>query len=139
MEAFGRATGAMFDEVMANGRAEILPDEERKMFENLFQDLMDGFLLETFRVSLEASFPKAMSCLESTAVQLENGEGFKLDDLAKGMATCGVEETHAYKMVMDAIELQLIHVANGEEIGGIAKPFLDRERTEEHDNKSQSD
>ncbi len=131
MEAFGRATGAMFDEMMADHRSNVIPDEERAMFDNLFYDLMDGFLLESFHLDRAAVFPKSMSCLESTASQLENGEGFKLDDLAKGMATCGVEESHAYKMVMDAIENRLIRIANGEDIGGVVKPFLDRQKVED--------
>lgn len=130
MEAFGRATGAMFDDMMADARSDIILPEQRAMFDNLFYDLMDGFLLENFRLEKDASFPKAMNCLESTAIQLENDKGFKLDDLAKGMATCGIEESRAYKMVMDAIERRLIRVANGEEIGGVVKPFIDREKAE---------
>jgi hypothetical protein len=131
MEAFGRATGAMFDDMMADVRSNVIPPEQRAMFDNLFYDLMDGFLLEQFHLEKGAAVPKAMDCLVTTASQLENGEGFKLEALAKGMATCGIEESHAYKMVLDAIERKLIKVANGMDIGGVVKPFIDREKSED--------
>ena len=131
MEAFGRATGAMFDDMMADVRSNVIPPEQRAMFDNLFYDLMDGFLLEQFHLEKGAAVPKAMDCLVTTASQLENGEGFKLEALAKGMATCGIEESHAYKMVLDAIERRLIKVANGMDIGGVVKPFIDREKMED--------
>lgn len=133
MEAFGRATGAMFDEMMADALSSSIPIERKEMFENLFFDLMDGFLLETFRVDEEADFPKSMSCLEGTAKQLENDEGFKLLDLVNGMATCGIEESFAYRMVLEAVEKKLLRLTNSRDIGGVVRPLIDHEKVDDEE------
>jgi len=130
MEAFGRAAGAMFDELLADQKSSVQDLEQTKILDTLFYDLLDGFLIERFRTSKDVSFPKSMQCLVDTAQQLENGEGFKLEDLAKGMASCGIEESHAYKIVMDAIDDDLIEMANGdvpEKTENVSALFVDRE------------
>ena len=114
MEAFGRATGAMFDEVLANGKSAIINAEQTKILDTMFHDLLDGFLIETFRTSKDVAFPKKMKCLQTAAQHLENGEGFKLSDLAREMSTCGIEESTAYKIVMDAIDEDLIEIVESE-------------------------
>jgi hypothetical protein len=126
MEAYGRAAGAMFDEIVVSTRTFQITEEQAKLFNNLFLDLMDGILIERYELKKGVSVPKSMDCLVSTASQLQNGEGFRLEDLARGMATCGVEETFAYKMVMDAVHDGMLAVANGEEMDGISMPFIDR-------------
>lgn len=136
MEAFGRAAGAMFDEVLADSKSTVEDMEQTKILDTLFYDLLDGFLIERFRTSKYASFPKSMKCLEDAALQLENGEGFKLEDLAKEMATCGIEESHAYKIVMDAIDDDLIEMANGnapESTDNVANLFVDRKISDSDD------
>jgi len=110
MEAFGRATGALYDEILADTKVGLIDPSQTEIFDTLFYDLLDGILIERFRTSKDASFPKSMECLVNAAQQLENGEGFNLEDLAAGMATCGIEETYAYKIVMDAIDENLIEV-----------------------------
>ncbi len=130
MEAFGRATGAMFDELLADQKSSVEDLEQTKILDTLFYDLLDGFLIERFRTSKDVSFPKSMQCLVDTAQQLENGEGFKLEDLAKGMASCGIEESYAYKIVMDAIDGDLIEMANGDvpdKTENVSALFVDRE------------
>jgi hypothetical protein len=114
MEAFGRATGALFDEILADSRVRLDDEAQTEVLDTLFYDLLDGFLIERFRTSKDTEFPKSMSCLVNTAQQLENGEGFKLEDLAKGMATCGIAESYAYKIVMDAIDDDLIQIVENE-------------------------
>ncbi len=136
MEAFGRAVGAMFDEILADQKSSVEDLEQTKILDTLFYDLLDGFLIERFRTSKDASFPKSMQCLVNTAQQLENGEGFKLEDLAKGMASCGIEESHAYKIVMDAIDDDLIEMANGDvpdKTENVSALFVDREISDADD------
>jgi len=111
MEAFGRATGALYDEILADTKVGFVDPSQTDIFDTLFYDLLDGILIERFRTTKDATFPKSMQCLVTAAQELENGEGFKLEDLAMGIATCGVEETHAYKIVMDAIDDNLIEMA----------------------------
>ncbi len=114
MEAFGRATGAMFDELLANQNAAVIENEQIKILDTMFYDLLDGFLIETFRTSKDVAFPKNMRCLQTAAQHIEHGEGFKLDDLAREMATCGIEESRAYKIVMDAIDDDLIEIVESD-------------------------
>lgn len=138
MQAFGRATGAMFDEILAEQKSTTVDNEQTKILDTLFYDLLDGFLIERFRTNKDVSFPKNMRCLETAAHQLENGEGFKLEDLAKGMASCGIEESRAYKIVMDAIDEDLIEIADEEKTDVISGPFTDH-FTQEHDEHSESE
>jgi hypothetical protein len=130
MEAFGRAAGAMFDEVLAEQKSAVVDMEQTKILDTLFYDLLDGYLIERFRTSKDAAFPKNMRCLQTAAQHLENGEGFRLEDLAKEMATCGIEESHAYKIVMDAIDEDLIEIADVEMTDEIAGPFTDHVKPE---------
>ena len=133
MEAFGRAVGAMFDDQYAQVRSATMIEEHYRILENLFYDLLDGFLTESYRINKKVAFPKEMKCLVTTAEQIEGSEGFRLEDLAKGMATCGIEESHAYKLVMDAIEDNKLEVVNGHiPDGRISGPFMDH-RTAEDD------
>ena len=136
MEAFGRAVGAMFDDQYATARSEVMSDEHYRILDNLFYDLLDGFLTESYRISKDVSFPKQMKCLVETAQQIDRTEGFRLEDLAKGMATCGIEESHAYKLVMDAIEDNKLQVVNGHiPDGRISGPFMDRRSVEDDEDE----
>lgn len=126
MEAYGRAAGAMFDDIVETSRTFRITGDQAQLFNNLFLDLMDGILIERYHLKEDASLPKSMDCLASTAGLLEKGEGFRLEDLAKGMASCGVEETFAYKMVMDAVDGGMIRVSNGENANGVTSPFIDK-------------
>ncbi len=138
MEAFGRAVGAMFDDQYAEVQSTTMDEEHYRILENLFYDLLDGFLTENYRISKDVVFPKEMKCLVSTAQQIEGGEGFRLEALAKGMATCGIEESHAYKLVMDAIEDNKLEVVNGHiPDGRIAGPFIDRRTMEDSDEEDE--
>ena len=100
----------MFDESLAEQKSTAVDNEQTKILDTLFYDLLDGYLIETFHTSKGVVFPKNMRCLETAVLQLENGDGFKLEDLARGMATCGIEESYAYKIVMDAIDDDLIEI-----------------------------
>ena len=125
MEAFGRAAGAMFDGLFEDPQSTVLDPETLRMFDSLFFDLMDGFLLQNYRTRTEISVPREMKCLQASASRLPQDKGFKLDELAKGMASCGVEEAMAYKLIMDAIEKSLLVKTEGSK-DEVSAPFVDR-------------
>jgi len=125
MEAYGRAAGAMFDDVFASPQSRVLSPDTLRMFESLFNDLMDGSLLETYKTSTETSIPRQMKCLQSAASRIRSSDGFRLDELAKGMTSCGVEEAMAYKMIMDAIERNMLVKTTASE-GEVSAPFVAR-------------
>ncbi|MFW9849613.1 MAG: hypothetical protein ACFFF4_10740, partial [Candidatus Thorarchaeota archaeon] len=107
MEAFGRAVGAMFDEALARTPTEIQDDKTEQLFTTLFTDLMDGEFLAPYRKRASVSFPRNMKCMNYVVRNMDHPD-FTLDELARGMAMCGIEEGEAYLQVMDAIELKLI-------------------------------
>ncbi len=112
MEAFARAAGAMFDESVALAPTHELEAHEEELFTSLFMDLMDGELLTAYKLREAARLPRSMSCLSSVVDRMEKKE-FTLDQLARGMAMCGIEEGEAYLQVMDAIDNDIIEPANG--------------------------
>ncbi|MGQ4911824.1 MAG: hypothetical protein ACP6KW_06590 [Candidatus Thorarchaeota archaeon] len=126
MEAYGRAVGALFDESADTSKPRGISREQTQVLTNLYFDLMDGFLLEKYRLNHKTPAPKSMKCLVTTASQLESDDGFRLEDLARGISTCGVEETFAYKMIMDAVEDGMLTVVNGEVKNGIESPVIDK-------------
>ena len=108
MEAYGRATGAMFDDMFSEEVPHSLDQETTDLFEGLFVNVMDGFLLKPFKKVQNGGYPRKMKCLVRTVEHLDAESGFTLDQLVKGMSACGIEETHAYMMIEEAIEEDLI-------------------------------
>lgn len=121
MEAFGRAIGAMFDESQVIAPTEVLDERQTTIFTSLFMDMMDGEFLTAYKKREAVKIPRHMSCLSSVVGNMEDDE-FTLDELARGMAMCGIEEGEAYLQVMDAIENDLIHPANGSKPIGSLEP-----------------
>jgi hypothetical protein len=128
MQAYGRAAGAMFDEIFSDTPSEIINGDTYRLFESLFMDLLDVRLLRPYRRNESVEFPRSHKCMEITMPLVVDEEGFRLDELAKGMASCGVEEGRAYILVMEAIAKGLIESTVLDETGAV--PFIDREGTE---------
>ena len=66
MESYARAAGAIFDDLFANPQNEVLDPETLRKFDSLFNDLMDGSLLQTYRTRAQASVPRQMKCLKAS-------------------------------------------------------------------------
>lgn len=111
MEAYARSCGAMFDDVLGDVRGQILEPETVKALDSLFYDLMDGNLLTLYKRRFDTAFPRRLKCLQATASFIERPDGFLLGDLAKGMTSCGIEESHAYKLILEAIESKILVTA----------------------------
>ncbi len=112
MEAFGRAVGAMFDESLAIAPTQVVDEPTEQIFSSLFMDLMDGEFLTAYKKREAAKLPRSMSCLSSVVGRMED-DPFTIDELARGMAMCGMDEGEAYLQVLDAIENEYIQPANG--------------------------
>jgi hypothetical protein len=104
MIEFAKAVGFQFDDLYDTIPAEVLDDETTIQFEYHFDNLMDGKLLKKFRMAEHGKFPRALKCVQKRFEHLEATDGFDLDDLAAGVASCGLEEARAYKIIMDYIE-----------------------------------
>ncbi|RDE10813.1 MAG: hypothetical protein C4K49_12515 [Candidatus Thorarchaeota archaeon] len=108
MEAYARSCGAMFDDLLGNVQGQALDEETVKALDSLFYDLMDGDLLALYKRRWEAALPRRLKCLQATASFIERPDGFLLGELAKGMTSCGIEESYAYKLILEAIQNQFL-------------------------------
>ncbi len=122
MQAFGRAAGAMFDEMFAENPTEVIDEDTKQLFYSLFVDIMDGDLLRPYTLKADAKVPRTMSCLIETIPRVEEDGTFKLDDLAIEMTRCGIDETDAYIQVLDAVEGDLLEKKDLE--ADRATPFI---------------
>ncbi|MHA2323454.1 MAG: hypothetical protein ACXACG_17635, partial [Candidatus Thorarchaeota archaeon] len=71
-------------------------------FDSLFDDVLDGALLRTYKLDDERKFPTSTCADERIA--LKHGEEFKLEELAEEIASCGLEEGRVYQAIMKALE-----------------------------------
>jgi hypothetical protein len=115
MIEFAKAVGFQFDDIYDLIPVEVIDDETIQQFEYHFDNLMDGKLLKKFRMAEHGEFPRSLKCVERKFEHLEATDGFDLDDLAAGVASCGLEEARAYKIIMDYIEKGTIVPLTSEE------------------------
>ena len=125
MEVYARSCGAMFDDLLGDVRAQVLDQESVNALDSLFYDLMDGNLLTLYKRRWDSALPRRLKCLQATASFIERPDGFLLGELAKGMTSCGIEESYAYKLILEAIESQILVKAEKTD-EGVSTPFVDR-------------
>ncbi len=107
MTNYARAIGMMFDESLAQPPAEVVDVKVTKTFEWLFDDLVDGTLLQTYQIG-EKRLPKKIRHIEDIVNKTEGVETFKLANIVQLLETYGVDEDDAYLIVMDATEQEFI-------------------------------
>ena len=115
MIEFAKCIGFQFDDLFDAIPAEVIDEETLIQFDYHFDSLMDGNLLKKFRMAESGKFPRGLKCVEKKFEHLELTDGFDLDELALGIASCGIEEAQAYKIVMYFIEKGVIIPLNPEE------------------------
>lgn len=112
MIEFGETVGNQFDEIFRLTPAEVLDGDTQDRFDALFDEILDGALLKKYRLDDDKAIPRDMRCLELGADAMEKGE-LDLDELAKKMAMCGLEEGRVYYLIMEAIKKDLIKPVEG--------------------------
>jgi hypothetical protein len=115
MIEFAKAASFLFDDLFEMIPTEIVDNDTVEQFEYLFDEKLDGKLLKKFRMAEHEKFPRRLKCVEEKFEHLETTDGFELDDLAAGVASCGLEEARAYKIIIDYIEKGSIIPLNPEE------------------------
>jgi len=108
MEAYARSCGAMFDDTLGDVRAHVVDQETVKALDSLFYEVMDGSLLVLYRRRMETELPRRLKSLLLAVSFIERPDGFLLSELAKEMTSSGVEESQAYKLIMDAMDGKVI-------------------------------
>ncbi len=115
---YARAIGMMFDESLAQPPAEVADVKVIKTFEWLFDDLVDGALLQTYQIG-EKRLPKKIRHIEDIVNKTDGVETFKLANIVQLLETYGVDEDDAYLIVMDAIEQELVLPIYPHDSGGV--------------------
>lgn len=102
MIQFAKTVGFIFDETMDDVPIVVLDHHTTAQFDALFEDILDGQLLRTYKLDESRKFPTSTCANERIA--RKHGEEFKLEELASEIAGCGLEETRVYKAIMVALE-----------------------------------
>jgi hypothetical protein len=102
MIQFAKTVGFIFDDTMEDVPIVVLDHHTTQQFDSLFEDLLDGQLLRTYKLDDIKKFPTT-SCANERIAR-KSGEEFKLEELASEIAACGLEEGRVYKAIMDALE-----------------------------------
>jgi hypothetical protein len=106
MIQFAKTVGFIFDETMEDVPVVILDQHTTRQFNSLFDDILDGALLRTYKLDEEKKFPTS-TCADERIAR-KQGEEFKLEELASEIAACGLEEGRVYQAIMKALENHLL-------------------------------
>jgi hypothetical protein len=102
MIRFAKTVAFIFDETMDDVPIVVLDRHTTMQFNSLFDDLLDGALLRTYKLDDEKKYPTA-SCADERIAR-KHGEEFKLEELASEIASCGLEEGRVYQAIMRALD-----------------------------------
>jgi hypothetical protein len=97
----------VFDETYAEVPSTTLDDDTVYGINNLFDEVMDGYLQDNYMLVEDGKIPQTGECL-AEAIEKIPGAAFKLEWLAREMKSCGISDARAYKLIMSAIEEGII-------------------------------
>ncbi|MHA2025290.1 MAG: hypothetical protein ACW98U_05245 [Candidatus Thorarchaeota archaeon] len=106
MIRFTKTVSFIFDDTMKEVPIVVLDHHTTMQFDSLFDDILDGALLATYRLDDEKKFPTS-TCADERIAR-KHGEEFKLEDLATEIASCGLEEGRVYEAIMKALDNQFL-------------------------------
>ncbi|MHA1769748.1 MAG: hypothetical protein ACTSV3_07885 [Candidatus Thorarchaeota archaeon] len=106
MIRFAKTVAFIFDDQLGDVPIAVLDQHNKRQFESLFDDILDGALLKTYTLAEDKKY-KPSSCADER-ISRRRGLKFSLDELASDIASCGLEEGRVYKAIMDAINKQLL-------------------------------
>ncbi|MHA3963826.1 MAG: hypothetical protein AM325_009815 [Candidatus Thorarchaeota archaeon SMTZ1-45] len=106
MIKFAKTVGFIFDETMEDVPVVVLNHHTTKRFNSLFDEILDGALLRTYKLDESKKFPTS-TCADERIAR-KQGEEFKLEELASEISACGLEEGRVYQAIMRALENQLL-------------------------------
>jgi hypothetical protein len=106
MIEFAKKVGFIFDDTMEEVPIVVLDRHTTWQFDTLFDDILDGALLRTYKLDEEKKFPTS-TCADERIAR-KHGEEFKLEELASEISACGLEEGRVYQAIMKALENQLL-------------------------------
>jgi hypothetical protein len=102
MIRFAKTVAFIFDDTIEDVPIVVLDHHTTMQFDALFDDILDGSLLRTYKLDDEKKFPTS-TCADERIAR-KHGEEFKLEELAEEIAACGLEEGRVYQAIMKALE-----------------------------------
>ncbi|MFW9982577.1 MAG: hypothetical protein ACFFE3_11740, partial [Candidatus Thorarchaeota archaeon] len=106
MIKFAKTVGFIFDDSLGDAAIVVLDHHTTLQFDSLFDDILDGALLRTYKLDDTKKFPTS-TCADERIAR-KSGEEFKLEDLATEIASCGLEEGRVYQAIMKAVDNHLL-------------------------------
>jgi hypothetical protein len=106
MIQFAKTVAFIFDDTMEDVPIVVLDHHTTMQFDSLFEDILDGALLRTYKLDEDRKLPTS-SCADERIAR-KHGEEFKLEELAEEIAACGLEEGRVYQAIMKALEGQFL-------------------------------
>jgi hypothetical protein len=106
MIQFAKTVGFIFDDTMEEVPIVVLDHHTTMQFDSLFDDILDGALLGTYKLDDDRKFPTS-TCADERIAR-KHGEEFKLEELATEIAACGLEEGRVYQAIMKALDNQFL-------------------------------
>jgi len=122
---FARSVGLMFDSFYDLPPTGIVDPEMSTQYQKLFDDLLDGHLLDNYGYVEDMKLPRSLRTVAKAVGRLENPEKFGLETLAGEMTGLGVEETTVYTQIVDAIEKHYLVPLPSEDDGHSEAPDPD--------------
>ena len=108
---FAKAVGSLFDIDFEVAPTLTIDDMDESRFDELFDEMLDMHLYRKHMIVDTKGFPRGPKCLNTAISELQEAESFELEEMAKKMAACGLEEAKVYKIIMDAItNLQIVPI-----------------------------
>ncbi|MFW9851090.1 MAG: hypothetical protein ACFFF4_18340, partial [Candidatus Thorarchaeota archaeon] len=104
MIQFARAVGYVFDSEFDEAPILSISETDEGRFDQLFNEMLDMNLHRPHKIIDTKGLPRGPKCLKAAINELQNSDGFALEEMADRMAACGLEEARVYKIIMDAIE-----------------------------------
>jgi hypothetical protein len=102
MIRFAKTVAFIFDDTIEEAAVVVLDRHTTVQFDALFEDILDGALLRTYKLDENKKIPTS-SCADERIAR-KSGEEFKLEELAQEISACGLEEGRVYQAIMKALE-----------------------------------
>ncbi len=115
MEEFARQVATYLDDLVSDRPNGFIDAKVLDMLEYIFNNTMDGFLLQYYKVATAEKFPKRYELLDETLHDTDTRHCTKPVLLAKSLTSYGVTEARGCTLVLEAIEKELIVLCTDEE------------------------
>ena len=116
MEAYAMQVGTYLDDLFEDQPSSLIDGKITEMLDFIFDTTMDGNLVKYYKVSTSKPFPKRYKLLEKLMKDIEMKHCSKPVYLAQGIATYGVTQARGCTLVLEAIDLGLIHICEEHEV-----------------------